>query len=71
MAVRLLCRAASSLRWGKFALCMRRSDDCLYRENMIALLGDPAMRCLGDFQLKGLDTPETLYEVLPQALSGA
>jgi len=31
--------------------------------DMLALLGQPAFRCLGEFQLKGLDTPETLYEV--------
>lgn len=37
--------------------------------DMLALLGQPAYRCLGEFQLKGLDTPETLYELLPQRVA--
>ncbi len=38
-------------------------------ENMLPSLDEPQMRLLGDFQLKGLDTPETLYELLPRELA--
>jgi class 3 adenylate cyclase len=38
-------------------------------ENMLPNLDDPHMRQLGDVQLKGLDTPETLYELLPRELA--